>query len=299
MATKRLLVCDLDNTLYDWVAYFVPSLYAMVDAVVEITRCDREQLLDDLQMIHQKYGDSEQPFALLETETIRQIYSGMPPEEIARKLDAAFHSFNSARTQNLKLHPKVRETLDVLRSSGIRLVAHTESKLYGTVDRLRRLDLSQYFAKVYCRERSKSLHPYNGRRDSWLHGFPMNRVVELTHHQTKPNPEVLLEICANEDTAIEAVAYVGDSIARDILMAKRAGVYAIWAAYGSAHTPTMYDALVRISHWSAEEVALEQRLKQEASSIEPDYVARFSFAEVLTALGVTRVTLPATTCCAP
>lgn len=66
----KLLVCDLDNTLYDWVAYFVPSFYAMAAKVVELLGCDREKLLDDFREVHQRHHDSEQPFALLETRTV-------------------------------------------------------------------------------------------------------------------------------------------------------------------------------------------------------------------------------------
>jgi FMN phosphatase YigB (HAD superfamily) len=51
----KLLICDLDNTLYDWVAYFVPSFYAMVDKVVELLGCDRERLLDDFRKVHQRH----------------------------------------------------------------------------------------------------------------------------------------------------------------------------------------------------------------------------------------------------
>lgn len=286
MPNKRLLVCDLDNTLYDWVSYFVPSFYAMVDAVVEITHCDREKLLDDFRAVHQRYGDSEQPFALLETDTVRAAYHGAPPSMIAHALDPAFHAFNSERKKNLKLHPHVRETLDLLKRSGIELVAHTESKLYGVVDRLSRLGLTNYFSRVYCRERSMSSHPDGDVGNRWLESFPMSKVVELSHHQSKPNPDVVLEICDDEGFAPDVVAYVGDSIARDMLMAKRAGVYAIWAAYGAEHPPAMYSALVRVSHWTAEEVAREQRLKDEARTIKPDYVAHSSFAEVAAALGI-------------
>lgn len=202
-----------------------------------------------------------------------------------RALDPAFHAFNSMRTKNLKLHPQVRETLNLLRASGLTLVAHTESRLYGVIDRLRRLELCDYFSKIYCSQRSVSLHPDYQSRERWLDGFPMNRVVEVSPHRRKPNPEVLLEICTDEGIPTQAAAYIGDSVARDVLMAKRAGVYAIWAAYGAAPNSAMYSALVRVSHWTADEVARETRLREEAKSIEPDYVAHSSFGEVLTALG--------------
>src|ERR1700730_2095588 len=240
MRGKRLLICDLDNTLYDWVSYFVPSFYAMVDAAIEITGCDREKLLDDFRVVHQRYGDSEHPFALLETDTIKKFYQHLSDNSMLAALDPAFHAFNSARKKNLHLHAGVRDTLAALNRSGIKLIAHTESKLYGVADRLNRLDLFQYFDKVYCRERSLSPHPKPQSGSDWLERIPVAKIIELSHHQSKPNPAVLLEICGNEGVAAEEAAYVGDSIARDVLMAKRANVFVIWAAYGAHHDPTLY-----------------------------------------------------------
>ena len=285
MANKKLLVCDLDNTLYDWVAYFVPSFYAMVDSVVALTGCDREKLLDDFRVVHRRHGDSEQPFALLETDTITQFFRGQPLSEVAQKLDPAFHAFNSSRKNNLKLHPSVRETLEQLYNSGVMLVAHTESKLFGVVDRLNRLDLFHFFQKVYCRERSYAPHPLR-EASEWLERVPKDRVVELSHHQSKPDPTVLLEICARQRVDPKDASYIGDSIARDILMAKRSNVFSIWAAYGAEHDPKEYAELVRISHWTAEEVEREQQLMAQARDIRPDYIAVKSFSEVLEALNV-------------
>jgi phosphoglycolate phosphatase len=283
---KKLLVCDLDNTLYDWVGYFVPSFYSMVDAVVQITHCDREKLLDDFREVHQKHADAEHPFALLETNTIRELYKNVSTQAMLKAVDTAFHAFNSSRKRNLQLQPHVIDTLEALKTIDIRLVAHTESKLYGVVDRLTRLNLFPYFSRVYCRERSQSAHPNPGTGIEWLERIPGDKVVELSHQQAKPDPSVLLEICARENVAAHDAAYVGDSIARDILMAKRAGMFSIWAQYGAEHDPETYAKLVRISHWTSDEVAKELRLKEEAKSIKPDYIARSSFAEVLTALDV-------------
>ncbi|MGH6856247.1 MAG: HAD family hydrolase [Methylocella sp.] len=280
MHNKRLLICDLDNTLYDWVGYFVPSFYAMVDTAVEITGCDREGLLDDFRRVHQAHADSEQPFALLETETIERIYQGVPAPLVAKILDPAFHAFNSSRRRNIRLYPTVRETLNVLASSDLRLIAHTESKLYGVLDRLNRLDLFRYFSKIYCGERPSSRHRLPSVDVRWLDNFPMNKVVELSHHQRKPNPEVLLEICAIEGIDLDDVAYIGDSIARDVLMARKANVFAVWAAYGSKHDPAIYKALVRVSHWTEVEVARERQLIEEAKSCRPDYTVEI-FADII------------------
>jgi phosphoglycolate phosphatase-like HAD superfamily hydrolase len=220
---------------------------------------------------------------LLETETIKKEYANVSWDTVVRKLDSAFHVFNAMRKQNLRLHAGVKETLEILRRHGIKLVAHTESKLYGTVDRLDRLALFEFFARIYCRERTLSIRP---KAEDWFTRFPMEKIVELSLHQTKPNPAVLAEICTAEAVSHDDAVYIGDSVARDVLMAKRAGVFAVWAAYGAEHSPAMYDALVRISHWTPEEVERERQLRNEARAVSPDFVAHREFSEVLSVFGI-------------
>ena len=286
MATRKMLVCDLDNTLYDWVRYFVPSFYAMVDAAVEIMDCERDRLLDDFCKVHQSHHDSEQPFALLETDTVRQRYQGVPFSVVAKTLILPFMPSTLPASGICNFIRAVLETLGALTRSGVTLVAHTESRLYGAIDRLDRLDLIGFFRRVYCRERSVTVHPDAQAHERWIAKIPADKVRELSHHQVKPDPDVLLEICCAEGASPEETAYVGDSIARDVMMARRAGVFAIWAAYGATHDPSMYDALVRITHWTPSEVAREKQLRDEAKSIKPDYVAYRSFREVASALAI-------------
>lgn len=279
--SKTLLVCDLDNTLYDWVGYFVPAFYAMVDEVVRLTNCDRDRLLDDFRDVHRHHHDSEHPFSLMETATVQELFPGLSQREIAHRLDSAFYAFNVSRKENLQLYPGVRQGLESISSSGVTLVAHTESKLFAVVDRLTRLDLTRYFRRIYCRERPNSKHPDQRIANRWLERFPMDRVTELSHHQRKPSPEVLLEICRDEHVSSQQCAYVGDSVARDILMAKEAGVLAIWAKYGSANKTADYARLVRISHWTDEDVTREKELSVRARSTKPDFTLERTFDEIL------------------
>jgi len=282
----KILVCDLDNTLYDWVDYFVSSFYAMVDVVVELTGCNREILLDDFKKVHQHYHDSENPFSLLETATIARLYPNKGNSELKKLLDPAFHAFNSTRKRSLALFPGVKETLDVLDSSGIKLVAHTESNFYAVADRLRRLSLTNYFLKVYCRERPSNNHPDGEISNAWLADFPMEKIKELTRHQKKPDETILLEICSSCGIAPEHTAYVGDSMARDVLMAKKAKVFAIWAAYGARHDSSEYEKLVRITHWTSEDVEREKQIAKQAESIRPDFIAERFFSDILQPFGL-------------
>lgn len=280
----KLLICDLDNTLYDWVAYFVPSFYAMVDKVVELLGCDRQRLLNDFREVHQHHHDTEHPFALLETRTVINYFKGRNRSEIAQALDPAFHAFNSARIKHLRPHPGLESTLEYIRQRGVKLVAHTESQLFGAIDRLMRLNLTEFFSRVYCRERPQQDHPNPEAGFKWLNRFPMHKVYELSKHQVKPDPAVLTEICRAEKVVPTEVAYVGDSIGRDILMAKKAGVFSIWAKYGAVLHTDDYERLIQITHWTNEDVENERRLKKEAEDIRPDFVAEDSFAEILVAV---------------
>lgn len=275
-----LIVCDLDNTLYDWVGYFVPSFYSYAQKASELLGCNLDSLLDEFKAVHQKHHDSEHPFALLETRIVQTAFAGKSKKDIAERLDPAFYVFNKERKKTLATYEGVHRTLKKLQSHQIKIVAHTEGKLHAVIDRLRRLDLEQYFSAIYCRERADSEHPNPEAAATFMGSFPLDKITELKKHQVKPDPQVLLEICKREGGTPNKTAYVGDSMARDILMAKRAGVYAIWAKYGTLVDKEQYEKLVRITHWTEADVQREIKLKEEASAIQPDLIVD-SFSEIV------------------
>src|SRR5688572_10249865 len=109
----KLLITDLDNTLYDWYGYFVPSVYAMVDRFVVRTKCDRDKLLDDFREVHKHHGTTEVPFGLLQTKTFLNLRHS--DEQFAlQAAEEAFHQFNSTRKQTLKLYDGVKRTLECI-----------------------------------------------------------------------------------------------------------------------------------------------------------------------------------------
>ena len=284
----KLLVCDLDNTLYDWVGYFVTSFYSMVDKVIELIKCEREQLLDDFRVVHRKHHDSEHPFSVLETRTVRDHFSGCSTEEIANKLDPALHAFNISRKKSLRVYPGVHDVLEELRQDGIELVAHTESNFFAAVDRLGRLELDAYFNRIYCRTRTRSDHPMPEAARQWIDRYPIEKYVELSGDKRKPNAKVLCHICDGEDVRVNEAAYVGDSMARDIVMAKEAGVHAILAEYGAHHSEDEYSRLVRVTHWTEEDISRERELKEMSKNIVPDAILKNSFSEIVDALGLSK-----------
>ncbi|MFY9574530.1 MAG: HAD family hydrolase [Blastocatellia bacterium] len=274
-----LLVTDLDNTLYDWVSTFVPALYAMVDVAAGILGVDREQLLEDLKTVHQRYHNSEQPFALLDTPAVEHRYPNTSRLERKRHLDPAFEAFNNARRENLRLYPEVRETLQVIRDSGCVIVGYTEAFVENSLYRLTLLGILDQIQLLYVpKSRSDEGHPDPARRrilDEYR-----DRVRLLPDGHRKPDPQVLREICEEHQVSPKETLYVGDSMTRDVAMAKKAGVHAAWARYGCAFSREDWNKLVRVSHWTAEDVAREVWLKEEYRDVRAD-VEIDSYAELL------------------
>jgi FMN phosphatase YigB (HAD superfamily) len=287
MKQVDLAIFDLDNTLYDWYASFLPAFYSMVDVATSILDCDREGLLDELRAVHIRHHDVEHPFSLLETPTIRELSRKVSPAEARRIMDPAFHAFNKARKDNLVLFPGVRTTLHELRSREIRLVAFTDSSYFATLRRVRQLDLVDVFERIFCRAKGESiLSPSAESTVDTLAAI----TTELPANETKPDPAVLMDIAQNEKTKLSSIVYVGDSISKDVLMAKKAGCFAIWAKYGVRRDPAMYNRLVRISHWTEEDIARERNFAHEASTITPDFTCENSISELLGVLEGPRAT---------
>jgi FMN phosphatase YigB (HAD superfamily) len=272
----KMLVCDLDNTLYDWVSYFVPSLYMMIHEATKIMRCDQEELCNDLRSIHQHYHNTEHPYSLLETATYRKWASGKNSD--ARNLiDPAFYAFNSSRKKLLQLYPTVSDTLELLQNSGVIIVAYSDSGYFAVLDRVRRLNIEDRFDKIYCSPRADDKLQIHQNNDRWV----SNKICELPQNSKKPNPSILRNICLDQGVDPVEALYIGDSLTKDIWMAKQAGLFAVWAKFGTVFDSDFYQKLVRISHWNAEDIKKESAFSIAAAGVKPDFVCEDSFSNIL------------------
>jgi len=274
----RLVIADLDNTLYNWVSSFVPAFYAMVDVAADILKVDKEKLLDELRSIHQRYRNSEQPFALLETPSVENRFPGLSRLEKKYELDPAFAAFNKKRKRHLHLYPGVERTITQIRDAGCGVVGYTEAILNNSIYRLAKLGVMDDFDAIYAPASRADGHPDPSRQ----YDFEpyRDKIHLLPDDHRKPDPTVLTEICAEYDADTAETLYVGDSMTRDVAMAKQAGVVAVWAKYGSKYDPTDWQKLVRVTHWTDEDVARERILKEELGEVRPDLEIE-SFPELL------------------
>jgi phosphoglycolate phosphatase-like HAD superfamily hydrolase len=278
-----LLITDLDNTVYDWLTAFVPAFYAMVHEAAPLIGVDEEALLDDLQAVHRKHGDSEHPFALLETRAVQKKFGEKSQKEIAQVLDPAFHAFNRLRKQNLKLYDGVYETLEQLSRLHIPVVAYTDARVINCLFRLDRLAVKHFFSCLYAPG-----HVAKEVDQSTLSG---DFVRLLPPNDRKPNPQTLIDICSQYRVAPSDALYVGDSLVRDVYMARRAKLHAAWAKFGTLYDKSLWPQLVRVTHWTDADVKREKILKDEARGVEPDCVL-YKFSDLFEHFEFNSIALP-------
>ena len=179
---KKIIITDLDDTLYDWLGFFIPSFYEMVDEIVNIT-----------------------------------------------------------------------------------IIGYTESAQENGFYRLKKLGISQYFKRIYT---STSEYESN---------IPLDEKI-ITVKTKKPDKDVLINICNQENCSISDAAYIGDSLTKDVYMAKLANMTSIWANYPKEKN-NYYDLLVDITNWTEDDFIREKELKKKYISfgIKPDYtISKFS-----------------------
>jgi len=266
---KKLLITDLDNTLYDWVSFYAQSFSAMLDKLVGILNISKEELQNEFRKVHLKHGNSEYPFAALELDTVQKLYIGLSDEDILIKLDEAFHAFNSVRKKTLVCYFGVVQTLKELNDRGVVIVGHTEAPVRNALFRLEFLKLKQYIKHLYA-PRDRYYQDLNKSSKLWIESYG-DFIYQLDESEKKPNPYLLKDICEKEGVSLEQAIYVGDSLIKDISMANSAGIDSVLARYGKQHESKYWDVLVSITHWSSEDVIRETKLKELYSHVKPTY----------------------------
>ncbi|UAS96616.1 HAD-IA family hydrolase [Enterobacter cloacae complex sp.] len=274
----KLLITDLDNTLYDWVSFYSQSFSAMAEELSKEINVPLDILLSEYKVIHQRFGNSEKPFATLELPSVISYFGTNDKILLQKKLTRVFSAFSSKRNHTLKLYPTVRDTLNILRERGVKIVGHTESLEYNSLYRLYKLDVIDFFDHLYTIEDNHNLHP--NPKNAKVISVKDDFIIRLSSAESKPNPKLLEHICLTENVDIKDAVYVGDSITKDISMAKSIGMKAVWARYGRQFAPELWEILVKITHWTDKDVEREEQLKESFSRIKPDYSIN-SFAEIL------------------
>jgi phosphoglycolate phosphatase len=236
----RLVVTDMDNTLYSWVDYIVPAVEAMVSSVMQSTGFSRIKVVQSLKAVYTKYESNEYPYALQES----SIFKEFPEFGSFDKLiiDPARAAFKEARTKYLQPYKGVVETLTALKERRIFVAALTDAPRNPAEQRARRLGIDQLLTSLYTMPGFTFPAGPDGEalvapdilqketKGAYRAACP---VFELPRDWEKPNPSGLKKIISTYGFDPKEVLVIGDSVKKDIAVARALGCHDCWAEYGT------------------------------------------------------------------
>lgn len=230
----QLLICDVDNTLYDFGIYYEAGLAGLLPFACAALDLKEQEVLERLRVSFAHHGSIEYPYAFEEFPEL----SAWPKEArraLARELMEVFWA--AARAE-LRAYPGVHTTLHHLKRDRIHVVAFTDAPKHEAFRRLRELRIDQYLSGLVATEWFPTTR--GTTRVLRLQDLPGHRRIPSRFHvtgslsdgQRKPNSETYAAIAEAYGVSPEQVVVVGDSPTRDLAPAHQIGMRAIWAAYG-------------------------------------------------------------------
>ncbi len=266
----RAVVTDLDNTLYSWVNYIVPSLEAMVDSLCATTGFPRIQVVQSLKQVYERVGTNDYAFAIQESEIFKQFHSDFDSFN-ALVIEPAKEAFGRARRKYLVPYPGALEGLQQLRAQGLKIIGLTDSPRNSAEARLRLMQLDRHLDAVY------TLPGYplpewvddRIRRKEQEGAYRLSMpVTELPHDFEKPSARGLQRALADHGLKPADALVVGDNLAKDGGTAKAAGCKFIWAEYG---TYLSLEYRERLDILSARAVTRRHLASPDDPKLEPDW----------------------------
>ena len=93
---RKLLVLDIDNTVFDWVTYYVHSMESLFSTVSDIVGTSSTQLANEAKQVFTEHGSIEYPFLIQELPSVIEFYSGRIEQMLKEAVEPGREAFNRA-----------------------------------------------------------------------------------------------------------------------------------------------------------------------------------------------------------
>lgn len=267
---EKLLITDLDNTLYDWVEAFIPAFRAMVHVLAKQSKLDENIITESFKRVYSRHGSLEYPYSVEELDVLRKYDE--PKDEFNRRFVwPARRAFRNTSKCHLKLYPNVEDTLRRLKQGDVVIVGLTDSPLFPAGRRLKLLGIDKYFDCLISRKNLPMPHfaTDNIRRRAQVGKAGQVPIVEtLEPHQLKPTLHSFDIVRSYFQYHPENTYFVGDSVWKDVSLAQKIGIKDIWARYGTHQDEKNLETLRRITHWNPED---EREYRTAKENIKPTF----------------------------
>lgn len=274
---QKLLITDLDNTLYNLIDYFGPSFRGMIHALSRETKIEENVLLKDFKQVFLDRESLEYGFGVQEL----NILKSLPPEKMLILIKLAKGAFKRGRDKHLKPYETVKETLEWLTKHGVIVVGVSNAPFYNAQIRLKQLFIDKFFYGLAARE---DLHVPEDqftavinqkRKENKYQSTKLIKTWILKKEQMKPNTYSYNKIMSELNVSPQDTYVIGDSILKDIRPAIEIGAKGIWAKYGEKCSQKNLDTVLNMTNWSQSDIKRVFFDKHD----EPEYVAN-SFGDL-------------------
>lgn len=276
VAPKRLserivLALDLDNTVYDFVAFYAKAFRAMVHVVSKQIRVDRAEVESQFRNVFQKAG----------TLDFRDLVQNLPltqalPEDGRKRLvNNVRRAYDLSKRKQLRSYTNMPATLAAIEAAGVAVIVVTNAPLYHAYTRLRDVGVLPYVYGLVAWEGTNAIGD-GGTTDEHIlqtHTELLGRarhklqfLATFQRGESKPSSHPFMLI---RERFGDALYYaVGDSLSKDLLPAARVGMKTIWARYGTRTQDARdLDTILAMTPWSTEEISFHLD-----RAFSPDYV---------------------------
>lgn len=275
------LIIDLDNTIFDWFAVWYASFRPVYDEIVAKSGKPTDEVEASIRKVHQARRTSEYSFLLEEADVLEPLRTA---GDIRSQFRAAVEASQRGRDHSLKLYPSVFTSLWAIKKAGTKIVAYTESMGFYSAYRLKRFGLDGVIDVLFSPEDHDTPAGVSvdklRRLPDEFYELQETEVRHTPPGELKPNTRVLLDIIKSVGATKERCAYVGDSLFKDVAMARDAGVFDVHARYGESQRRPEYSLLQRVSHWTEADVRREAEITAKGHSFVPSIILKDCFSEI-------------------
>lgn len=245
-----LLICDVDNTLFDWNIFYARAFRALVHSVSGKYGIAEAQLYAEMKGVLAYHRSIEYPFLVQELASFRHFRD----DEMKSLIKTARGAFLASRRRRMRPHAGVKATLDWVSRQGIPVVAVSNGPIYQTSLKLRELQLTRYFDGLVAWEGFTPPESHDTFIGEFITtrrgGEEMSWSATVKFECLKPSTYPYELVLQKYEVPPSEVWVVGDSLGSDIQPGETLGLQTVWAKYGTEVEPGDLDTLLAITDWS-------------------------------------------------
>ncbi|MGE0172249.1 MAG: HAD family hydrolase [Oligoflexales bacterium] len=287
----KLLVCDIDNTLFDWAVYYSRCFKALVKTLSKIIKVSEAKIYEEAKLVFAAHDSVEYPFLVQQLPSVLAYFKEDVEAIIEQAVKPTRRAFSLEAKKCLVPYPPVKETLAFVKSvhPTCPLVALTDAPRYVAMWKLNKLGLLNSFDAVYglpdpkipTHEKTNKvlveqeiLIKHLNRSDFGYKGKVRVLPSDYEKPGTKGLKMVLIDYEVDEGKIDKSeVLWVGDNLSKDIVLGKSLGVHTAWAKYGAQVNPTLKKQIIRFS--PEDKIRKHIYVDPAAKAVQPDFVLEY------------------------